>query len=89
MSQLFEKCKACVDQVFIDWDRTKLSKDEKVAIEEAMAWGIVHLALYILDFNEYNALKQYIYDKHGYDSGGCSDGQMNVFDLIPEDDADE
>ena len=89
MSQLFEQCKKCVDSVFVDWEKTKLSTEEKTNIEEAMAWGIVRLALYILDFDEYNAFKQYIYDTHGYDSGGCSDGQMTVFDIADEGNPDE
>lgn len=62
MSQLFEKCKRCVDSVYISWDRTKLSTKEKRTIEECEVWGITKLALYILNNKEYNQLKQYILD---------------------------
>ena len=81
MSQLLDKCKKCVDQVFIDWEKTKLQKSEKRTIEEYEAWGIVHLALYILEFDEYNEFKMYIYKTYGYDPGGCADGQMSLDDL--------
>ena len=39
------------------------------------------MALYILDFKEYNELKRYIYNKYGYDAGGAADGQMDLFDM--------
>ena len=79
MSKLLNQCKKCVDQVFIDWEKAvKCSKEERRCIEEYMAWGIVHLALYILDFDEYNEFKRYIYQKHGYDVGGVADGQMSI-----------
>lgn len=81
MSQLLEKCKQAVDSVFISWEKTILSTREKRTIEEYEAWGMVHLALYILEFNEYNAFKMYIYQKYGYDPGGCTDGQISIFDL--------
>lgn len=81
MSALFERCKKCVDSTFIDWEKTILSTREKRTIEEYEAWGIVRLALYILDFDEYNAFKMYIYQKYGYDPGGCADGQMSIYDM--------
>lgn len=82
MSQLFERCKKCVDSTFRDWEKTILAQKEKRAIEEAEAWGIVSLALYILDFDEYNAFKQYIYDNHGYNPGGVDTGQMSMEESI-------
>lgn len=86
MSQLFEKCKKCVDSVYIDWEKTTLPKEERKTIEDYMAWGIVHLALYILEFDEYNAFKQYIYDTKGYNPGGVETGQIDIFDLKGEED---
>ena len=53
MSALLERCKKCVDSEFINWEKTKLSSAEKREIEEYIAWGIVHLALYILPTEEY------------------------------------
>lgn len=82
MSRTLEKCKACVDQTFIEWDKcNKMPKDERRSTAEHIVWGIVHLALYLLDFDEYNTFKRYIYEQHGYDAGGASDGQINIFDM--------
>lgn len=79
MSKLLERCKECVDSEFISWEKTtRLSDKEKRDIEEHIAWGIVHLALYILSTDEYYEFKQYIYDKHGYDPGGVADGQISI-----------
>lgn len=77
MSYLLERCKKCVDQTFIDWNKTRLSSREKREIEEYEAWGIVSLALYVLNFDEYNEFKRYIYETHGYDPGGVRDGQID------------
>ena len=76
-SQNLQKLKKCVDSEFISWERTTLSTKEKNTIEEYEAWGIVHAALYILDFDEYNAFKKYIYEKHGYDAGGVVNSQIS------------
>ena len=81
MSMLLEKCKKCVDSVYINWEKTQLPEEEKRTVEEYMAWGIVRLALYILNFEEYNEFKLYIYKTHGYDAGGATDGQLNIFDM--------
>ena len=81
MSQLLDKCKKCVDHEIIDWNKTRLPKSEKRALEEHIIWGIVHLALYILSFDEYNQFKRYIYEKYGYDPGGVTTGQMNIFEV--------
>lgn len=81
MSKILERCKKSVDSVFIDWEKTTLSKKEKRCIEEYMAWGMVHLAMYILDFDEYNEFKRYIYEAHGYDAGGVRSGQMTLEEM--------
>ena len=65
-----DKAKSCVDQIVTDWNKTTLSDIEKWSTEELMIWGIVKMALYFLNFNDYNKLKQYIYDKYGYNVGG-------------------
>ena len=81
MSKLLDRCKKCVDQVYIDWNKAIISNSEKRQIEEYEAWGIVHLALYILNFDEYNEFKRYIYEKYGYDPGGVSDGQISMDEI--------
>lgn len=40
--------------------------------------GILQAALHILPTDMYYGLKQYIYDKHGYDPGGVASGQINI-----------
>ena len=42
--------------------------------------GILQAALHILPTNRYFELKQYIYDTHGYDPGGCRTGQISLSD---------
>lgn len=43
--------------------------------------GVLQTALHLLPFDEYNELKMYIYTKHGYDAGGCTDGQISFDDM--------
>lgn len=80
MGQLLDKCKKCVDGTIIDWEKTKLSTQEKMEVEEYIVGGIVRLALYVLDFSEYNEFKQYIYKKYGYDVGGT--GQISIEEFM-------
>lgn len=68
-----EKAKRCVDSIVADWNKTSLSDLEKWSIEEFMIWGIGHMALYFLNFNDYHKFKQYVYDKYGYNLGGVGD----------------
>lgn len=84
-SENLKRLKKCVDSEFISWDRTTLSSKEKETIEEYEAWGIVHAALYVLNFDEYNELKKYIYEKHGYDPGGVVDSQISFYEREKED----
>lgn len=79
MSKLLERCKMCVDSVYRNWSIcNKITKDEQREHANWEAWGIVHLALYILNFSEYNELKRYIYQMHGYDAGGATDDQISI-----------
>lgn len=71
-SQKLKDAKRCVDNTVRDWNKTRLSDIEKWSIEQGIIWGIVKLALYMLDFNEYNALKEYIWTEYGYNVGGTS-----------------
>ena len=65
-----DRAKECVDQTVESWNRTTLSDLEKWSTEELIIWGIVKMALRFLNFNDYNKLKQYIYDEYGYNVGG-------------------
>lgn len=69
----YERAKACVDKTVKDWNRTNLSDLEKWSREEFIIWGEVNMALRFLNFNDYNRLKQYIYDEYGYNVGGVKE----------------
>lgn len=79
ISEIEIRFQKTIDQHFaekaraVTWDKT----DEMNYIG-----GILQAALHILPTDRYLALKQYIYDKHGYDSGGCDTGQMTLEDMI-------
>ena len=67
-----ERLKKAVDQTVNDWNKTRLNDIEKWSTEELIIWGIVKAALYVLNFDDYDKLKQYIYDKYGYNVGGVN-----------------
>lgn len=69
-----------VDQYYAQLKYMKPEYREKS--ELFIIGGICQSALHILPLDNYYALKQYIYERHGYDSGGCSDGQMSLEELI-------
>lgn len=69
-SEALERAKKCIDSFVTDWGKTNICDLEKHYIPMWQIWGAVHMAMYYLSFNDYNALKQYIYDKYGYDCGG-------------------
>lgn len=82
MSALLDKCKKAADSEFIDWAKcNKLNPQERINSAKYEVWGMVKLALYILSFEEYCEFKQYIYIQHGYDVGGVTDGQIELFEL--------
>ena len=78
-SEKLEQAKKCIDSMVKDWNKTTLSDLEKYAYEEWLIWGAVKMALYFLNFDDYNKLKKYIYEKYGYDAGG-----MASYDLEEE-----
>ena len=43
--------------------------------------GVLQTALHLLNFTDYNEIKQYIYTQYGYDPGGCTDGQISIDDV--------
>lgn len=72
-------------------DRIKMTIDQFYAhpnkryIEECQLdyiGGILQTALHLLPTDRYYAVKQYIYDKHGYDPGGVRTGQISMEDLL-------
>jgi hypothetical protein len=71
-SQRLKDCKKCVDVTVVDWNKTTLNDIEKWSTEELIIWGIVKLALYMLNFDEYCEFKEYIWTEYGYNVGGTS-----------------
>lgn len=71
-SQNLADAKKCVDSLVAGWNKTNLTDIEKWSIEELMIWGVLHLALYMLNLNDYNELKEYIWTEYGYNPGGTS-----------------
>lgn len=44
--------------------------------------GVLQSALHILPTDNYYNLKRYCYEKHGYDPGGVTDGQISITDIL-------
>ena len=80
-SEKLERAKSCIDQIVKDWNRTNLSDLEKWSMEEFIIWGAVHMALYMLSNDDYQELKEYIYQEYGYNIGGTS-GDMYEREVI-------
>ena len=71
-----DRAKKCMDQFVTDWNKTNLSDIEKWCVEEWLIQGASHMALYFLDFIDYNKLKLYVYETYGYDIGGMAEQQI-------------
>lgn len=66
------RAKKCIDRIVDVCNKTNLSVSEKhYMLPKSEIWGAAYMALQFLDFEAYIALKQYIYDKYGYDLGGA------------------
>ena len=75
--------KDCIDQrfAFVPYVKKECKKEAERDTTFYIG-GILHAALFILSPDQYQKLKQYCYDKHGYDPGGVETGQMSIEDLI-------
>lgn len=71
-TQNYEKAKACVDQTVKEWNRTTLSDLEKWSLERWQIYGMCHAFLRFLNFDEYNDIKEYIWQAYGFNVGGTS-----------------
>jgi len=72
LSEKFERAKKCIDQIVNEWDRTTLTDLEKYSMEMYIIWGAFDMALYMLSTDEYYELKEYVYQRYGYNIGGTS-----------------
>lgn len=67
-----EQAKKCIDSCVKSWGMTSLSEIELWFQNKYEVGGMVQMAMYFLEFDDYCELKQYIYDQYGYDVGGCN-----------------
>lgn len=68
--------RATVDQFFASYPHIRDTDHELYHIG-----GVLQAALHILPTERYFALKNYIYETHGYDPGGCKTGQIGMEDM--------
>ena len=71
------RIKMTIDQFYTFPNREHIKKTQLEFIG-----GVLQTALHLLNFTDYNEIKQYIYTQYGYDPGGCSDGQIGMDDMI-------
>lgn len=71
-SKNFESFQKCIRQQVTNWNKTTLTDLEKYCIERYIIWGIFDAALYILPLDDYQDLKQWMYDEYGFDIGGVT-----------------
>ena len=72
---VIKRFEACIDQFYAFPNKDHIKETQLDYIG-----GILQAALFILPNDDYFALKQYVYDKHGYDPGGCQTGQFSLAD---------
>ena len=71
-----------IDQYYSQLKYTRKGYREKS--EVYFIGGILKSGLFLLPTNEYYELKRYVYDNHGYDPGGVTDGQISMDDMEDE-----
>ena len=78
-SEIEERFKKSIDQWFAVmpyYNETEATRDATFHIG-----GILQAALHVIP-TRYDALKRYCYEKHGYNPGGVTDGQMTLNDMM-------
>ena len=80
LSEIKNKIKATIDQFYCFPNRKYVEENQLQFIG-----GVLQTALHLLPFDDYNELKMYIYTEHGYDAGGCTDGQISFDDMEVDD----
>ena len=70
MKSAYNRAKSVIDQTVKDWNKTTLTDIEKWHVEWWKVNGMIHMALVFLNFEDYNRLKQYVYDEYGFNVGG-------------------
>ena len=71
-TQNYDKAKSAVDQTVKEWGQTTLSDIEIYMREWWLIHGMCHAFLRFLSFDEYNDIKEYIWQQYGFNVGGTS-----------------
>ena len=74
--EIKQRIKKTIDQFYTFPNREHIKKTQLEFIG-----GVLQTALHLLNFADYNEIKQYIYTQYGYDPGGCADGQIGFDDV--------
>ena len=75
-TEIVDRIKATIDQ-FYSYPQVIIEKEELYFIG-----GVLHTALHLIPTNDYYEVKEYIYRTYGYDPGGCTDGQIQFYEII-------
>lgn len=76
ISEIKGRIKATIDQHYAFYNKEYVRDNQTQFIG-----GVLQTALHLLNVEDYNEIKQYIYTHYGYDPGGCSDGQIGFDDM--------
>ena len=79
-----ERIKKTIDQYFQEYKY--MSKEYVKQTKDTVVGAILQVALHQLPTDKYFEIKQYCYDKYGYDPGGLQ-GQYTLEMLMEEQDA--
>lgn len=77
INEIKQSFKKCIDQYYHYPNKQYIRENQIHYIG-----GVLQAALHILPTDDYYEVKQYVYDKHGYNPGGCDTGQISFKDMI-------
>lgn len=79
-----DRIKKTIDQHF---QESRYMSDKKWLKTQRLHYigGILQTALHLLPTDKYYDLKQYCYEKYGYNPGGVYPGQININEWLKED----
>lgn len=81
---IVDRIKATIDQHF---QESRYIADQKwlKMMRTHHIGGILQTALHLLPTEKYYELKEYCYEKHGYNPGGVYPGQISINEWLKED----
>lgn len=77
INEIKTRFKKCIDQYY-HYPNTQYIKDHQLDY----IGGVLQAALHILPTDDYFDVKQYVFEQHGYDPGGCQTRQIELKDYI-------